>query len=315
LDIDPRYPAALNDLAYAYARHGEFADAFEAMDRYVTLLPTQPNPQDSYGELLRMSGNFTSGLEHYRAALKLDPSFITSQLGLGDTYALMGDQAQARVEYDKAIKAAETPADRLDYSLQKATTWVREGNLIEADKAFAEVAFNAHALGIHLEEAQAHRMMGLYQADDAVALEHLTRAEEALHHEGTITQSDREEERARILHYRAVRAGHAGHQELASLTMQQLETMASSSRSTIIQNSYHGAAGALLVAKQKFAEAVPELEDDPNNPYSLELLAKAYAETGAFDKVHEVSSKLRATNLATMEQALVVPAARAKRPE
>jgi len=315
LDIDPRYPAALNDLAYAYARHGEFADAFEAMDRYVTLLPTQPNPQDSYGELLRMSGNFTSGLEHYRAALKLDPSFITSQLGLGDTYALMGDQAQARVEYDKAIKAAETPADRLDYSLQKATTWVREGNLVEADKAFAEVAFNAHALGIHLEEAQAHRMMGLYQADDAVALEHLTRAEEALHHQGTITQSDREEERARILHYRAVRAAHAGHQELASLTMQQLETMASSSRSTIIQNSYHGAAGALLVAKQKFAEAVPELEDDPNNPYSLELLAKAYAETGAFDKVHEVSSKLRATNLATMEQALVVPAARAKRPE
>ena len=130
-----------------------------------------------------------------------------------------------------------------------------------------------------------------------------------------MTQSDREEERARILRYRAVRAARAGHQDLASLTMQQLETMASSSRSTIIQNSYHGAAGAILVAKQKFAEAVPELEDDPNNPYSLELLSKAYSETGAFDKLHEASSKLRAFNLPTMEQALVVPAARAKRPE
>jgi tetratricopeptide (TPR) repeat protein len=39
LSIDPKYPAALNDLAYAYARNGQFADAFEAMDRYVALLP------------------------------------------------------------------------------------------------------------------------------------------------------------------------------------------------------------------------------------------------------------------------------------
>ena len=315
LAVDSKYPAALNDLAYAYARNGQFADAFEAMDRYVALLPTQPNPQDSYGELLRMSGNFEGGLEHYRAALKLDSSFITSQLGLGDTYALMGDQAQARVEYDKAIKAAQTAADRLDYGLQKATTWAREGNFTEADKAFAEIVANAHALGIHLEEAQAHRMMSLYQSDDVVALDHLAAAEEALHHPGNLSESDREEERARILRYRAVRALHAGNQELADATLHELESMASRSRSMIIQSSYHGASGALLVAREKFAEAISDLEDDAANPYSLELLSRACSQTGAFDKMHEIEGKLRATNFATMEQALVVPAARAKRPE
>ena len=314
LAIDAQYPAALNDLAYAYARNGQYADAFEAMNRYVAMLPTQPNPQDSYGELLRMSGNFNAGLEHYRAALKIDPTFITSQLGLGDTYALMGDEPRARVEYDKTIRAAETPADALDYQLQKAMTWVREGNFSEADKAFTEIAASAHAQGILIEEAQAFRMMSLYQSDDALGLKYLAAAEDALHH-GIMAQSDRQEERAWILRYRVLRAIHAANLDIADSTLRELETLASSSRSMLIQSSYHGAAGALLAARQKYDEAIIQLEDDTNNPFSLELLSHAYSETGATDKMHEVEAKLRGMNLPTMEQALVVPEARAKRPE
>ena len=90
LALDKNFPAALNDLAYVYARNRQFAKAFAAMDRYVALLPREPNPQDSYGELLRMAGNFEGSLQHYRAALKIDPDFVTSQVGLGDTYALDG---------------------------------------------------------------------------------------------------------------------------------------------------------------------------------------------------------------------------------
>src|SRR6202047_4217622 len=135
LSIDKNFPAALNDLAYIYARNRQFSKAFTAMDSYVMLLPKEPNPQDSYGELLRMAGNFQGSLQHYRAALKIDPDFVTSQVGLGDTYALMGNQEQARIEYDKAIRYAHNEADRLAYNMQKAMTWVREGNLAEADKA------------------------------------------------------------------------------------------------------------------------------------------------------------------------------------
>jgi hypothetical protein len=69
-----------------------------------------------------------------------------------------------------------------------------------------------------------------------------------------------------------------------------------------------------LLAKQKFADAIPHLEEDRDNPYSLELLSRAYAETGATDKMHEVEAVLRGTNVPTIEQALVVPAVRGKRP-
>ena len=55
LVIDKNFPAALNDLAYVEARNREFDKAFAAMDRYVKLLPNEPNPEDSYGELKRMA--------------------------------------------------------------------------------------------------------------------------------------------------------------------------------------------------------------------------------------------------------------------
>src|SRR5579871_2466368 len=194
LAIDKNYPAALNDLAYVEARNREFAKALAAMDRYVAMLPKEPNPQDSYGELLRMAGNFEGSLAHYRAALKIDPDFVTSQLGLGDTYALMGNQEQARVEYDKAIRFAHTEADRLLYSMQKAMTYVREGNYAEADKEYLEIAQTAHAKEQDLQEAQALRHMAEYQADDNVALKHLKLAEESLSHRSTLSASDSNEE-------------------------------------------------------------------------------------------------------------------------
>ena len=67
--------------------------------------------------------------------LKIDPDFVSSQVGLGDTYALMGNQEQARSEYDKAIRFAHNEADRLSYGIQRAMTYVREGKYAEADKS------------------------------------------------------------------------------------------------------------------------------------------------------------------------------------
>jgi tetratricopeptide (TPR) repeat protein len=314
LSIDKNFPAALNDLAYLDARNRNFAKALAAMDRYVALLPKEPNPQDSYGELLRMAGNFEGSLLHYRAALKIDPDFVTSQLGLGDTYALMGNQEQARTEYDKAIRFAHTEADRLTYSMQKAMTFVRDGNYAEADKSLQEIAQTAHAKEQDLQEAQALRQMAEYQTDDNAALKHLKLAEESLSHRATISPSDRDEEMSRILRNRTVRAARAGNQPLADQSLHQLQALATGSRNRVIQSSYHGAAGALLMDQKKYEDAIAQLEEDQDNPFTMELLVQAYYQTYQPEKVHEVEVKLRGTNMPTMEQALVVPAARARRP-
>jgi tetratricopeptide (TPR) repeat protein len=330
LAIDKKFPAALNDLAYVAARNREFAKAFAAMDRYVALLPNEPNPHDSYGELLRMAGNFEGSLQHYRAALKIDPDFVTSQVGLGDTYALMGNQEQARIEYDKAIRQAHNEADRLAYSMQKAMTWVRDGNFAEADNTFREIAQMAHAGDQDLQEAQAYRHLAEYQTDDKVALKYIEDAEESLQHGTAISKADKDEELSRILRNRTVRAAHAGDPALADKSLKQLEAMAAGSRNRVIQSSYNGAAGTLLMdqAKEshaspdqknfdekKLGEAISYLEEDQDNPFTLELLVQAYYQTNQSDKLAQAEGRLRGTNVPTMEQALVVPAARLRRPE
>jgi tetratricopeptide (TPR) repeat protein len=314
LVLDKNFPAALNDLAYVEARDRHFDKAFAAMDRYVALLPKEPNPQDSYGELKRMAGDFDSSLAHYQAALRLDPDFVTSQLGLGDTYALMGNQEQARIEYDKAIRFAHNEADRLTYGMQKSMTYVRDGNYAEADKQFLDIAETAHAKNQDLQEAQALRHMAEYQADDNSALKHLKLAEESLSHRATISASDRDEELSRILRVRAVRASRAGNQPLADKSLQQLAALANGSRNRVILSSYQGASGTLLMDQKKYDEAIAHLEEDQENPFTMELLVQAYYQTMQNEKLHEIEVRLRGTNMPTMEQALVVPAARLRKP-
>jgi tetratricopeptide (TPR) repeat protein len=313
LALDKNFPPALNDLAYLYARGRQFDKAFVAMDRYVALLPKEPNPQDSYGELLRMAGNFEGSLTHYRDALKIDPDFVTSQLGLGDTYALMGNEEQARTEYEKAIRFAHNEADRLTYGMQNAMTYVRDGKYAEADKEFQEIAETAHAKEQDLQEAQALRHMAEYQSDENVALKHLKLAEEALAHR-PISSSDHDEELSRILRLRVVRAAQAGNQPVADQTLHQLEALANGSRNRVIQSSYQGAAGTLLMDQKKYEDAISRLEEDEDNPFTMELLVQAYYQTMQAEKLHEMESRLRGTNVPTMEQALVVPSIRAKRP-
>jgi len=315
LALDKNFPPALNDLAYVDAHDRQFQKAFTAMDRYVSLLPNEPNPQDSYGEIKRMAGDFEGSLEHYRAALKIDPDFVTSQLGLGDTFALMGKQEQARIEYDKAIRFAHNEADRLTYSMQKAMTWVREDKFADADRMFQEIAQTAHAKEQDLQEAQAYRNMAEYQTDDRTALKYLALAEDSLAHSHSISKGDQTEEISRILRNRAVRAAHAGDAALADASLKQLEEMAEKSRNRVIQSSYNGAAGALMMGQKKYSDAITYLEEDRDNPSTLELLVQAYYQTNQTDNLHATEEKLRGTNVPTMDQALVVPAARLRRPE
>jgi hypothetical protein len=111
-----------------------------------------------------------------------------------------------------------------------------------------------------------------------------------------------------------VHAARGGNQPLAEKSLQQLAALANGSRNRVIQSSYHGAAGTLLMDQKKYEDAITFLEEDQDNPFTMELLVQAYYQTMQNEKLHEIEAKLRGTNVPTMEQALVVPAARAKRP-
>jgi len=306
LTLFPDYPAALNDLAYTYAFAGDYDKAFAAMEKYIALEPDEPNPHDSYGEILRMAGKFDAALEQYRMSVRIDANF-GSEVGIADTYAVMGREQDARDEYDRAIVFAATQSDRIQYELQSAVTWIRENNSSQADNALNDVAKHAHAAGLALFEAEAQRILAMNASDLNSSMKHLQLAQQVLQEPHELSDSDRNKEEAQILRVRASRAAADKDIHTAVKALNQLQAMAEKSKDQTIQLCYDGAAGAVLMAQGSPAEAISNLEEDSNDPSSMLLLWRAYRDTGASTQAQALARKLSALNVPTVEQALVVP--------
>ena len=75
----------------------------------------------------------------------------------------------------------------------------------------------------------------------------------------------------------------------------------------VIDSALNGAIGAHLFYEHKYKQSIPHLEEDSNNPLSLERLANAYRMTGYYSGARHVQQLLASFNDPTLEQALVVP--------
>lgn len=312
IKLDPDFAAPLNEVAYCYARFRLYDKAFDAMQRYIGLLPNEANPQDSYAEILRMGGKFEDALIHYHASLKIDPGFVESQLGIADTYALMGDESRARSEYAVAIQHARSKSQAANWSLNAAITYIRERNFAGANDAFRALATQAHQDDLALPEAEAYRMMATYQTDGNSAMQLLKKAEDVLQENHPLAAAERQEELALILRERAARAARDGKLSLAASTLQRLQQMAASSQDQNIQLAYDGAAGAVLVAQGKYEKALSHLQEDDHNPVSVWLMVTVQQNLGDKRGAEETAQRLTTWNEPTLEQALVVPDFRAK---
>ena len=301
-------PGLMNNVAYDYAYMRQFEKAFALMDQYIAALPHDANPQDSYAEILRMAGHFDQAVEHYRAALAINSNFYSSQFGIADTYSLMGDQRRARKEYAVAFKKFPMPElHTVQWETRAATTYVREGALKKADQAFQAIAETEHKKHFSQPEADAYRQMAMYQPNPATALALLNKAEDAIQEGDNAVPAAIEQELAQILRVRVELAVKTGDEKAARTTVEQLSKLAETSNDKLIETSYHAAAGAWLSFRSQYKEAIPELEEDINNPLSLELLAVAYQQTGDTTAAKQTTETLANTNDPTLEQALVVP--------
>lgn len=307
--IDPQFADPLNQAAYCYARIGNFDKAFDNMRRYAALLPNEANPEDSFAEISRMAGRFDDALAHYHASLKIDPTFIESQQGLGDTYAVMGDEAKARAEYAIAIEKATTRVETITYELQSAATYARENDFAKADAAFLETAQHAHAKDLGTLEADAYRRMSVYQKNNDKAMELLRKSEAVLQEPNhKMPASARQQELALILRTRAGRAVYDGKMNIAVEALRKLEMLAADNNSGLVQFAYNGAWGAVLMGQGKYEEAIMHLEDDDKNPFSMQRLIVAYEKVGAKESAGQMTRKLAHYYEPTIEQAVIVPA-------
>jgi tetratricopeptide (TPR) repeat protein len=136
--INSDYAPPYNQLGYAYRFLGNYEKAEEAFRTYIDLIPDDPNPYDSYAEMLAETGKFDASIEYYRKALEKDPLFVASHFGVASNLNFKGEHEAARKQLDLLFDLAENDGHRRGVFYAKAVSYADEENLDEAVKTLKE---------------------------------------------------------------------------------------------------------------------------------------------------------------------------------
>ena len=306
--LDPDFPPALNLLGYAYIQTGapDPAKAIASLQRYAEVLPNSPNPQDSLGEVLRLSGDDQGSLDHYSAALQIDPTYISSRYGLGDTATLMGNYLRARTEYDEAIAIANNPRDRSHSEFQKALVYFWEGQPAEGRNALDALNEKVQQQKEPYSQFEIAFGRAMLAADPSVELAQLRWLETWLQDSvDGLTEVDRDSSLAQVLRERVRISARRGELALAEASVRRLEHLADLSRDLLVVNSYESARGYLLAAKGDLAAAVDELTADPRSLLVLEQLAATQEKLGNASAAEATRTRIKYLRAPTVEAYLL----------
>src|SRR6266404_5352440 len=312
LALDPEFTPVLNRLGYAYAAMGDMARAEALMQGYIAAMPADPNPEDSYGDILFKAGRYSEARAHFESALKKDPAFGPSQHELGDVFAMLGNQAGAREAYEKSARVAANPRRSLEYRSSIALSYVRENLFGFADREYGALAAEAKSKKYMDLEAAFLEAMALYQTDDLEAMKHLDAAEDAIRSDADLAALTRDEHMAVIRRWRGVRSLHAGNPAMADVCIRVIQQRYEATENEFIAGQLHSLRGAWLVEQHKYQEAIPELEQASEDAFSLDLLSRAKRELGDGSGADAALQRLLAIHASTMDSVLVVEPARQK---
>ncbi len=98
--------------------------AIYILEKYAELAPGEPNPYDSYGEILQREGRLEEAVRKYKESLKINPGFWPARIHLASAYQDMG-----RFRKAKALLKA----------MLKDTTFVQQKRNTESRLAWHEI--------------------------------------------------------------------------------------------------------------------------------------------------------------------------------
>lgn len=282
-ELAPDYSTAFNILGYAYRQNEQYTDAENAFKKYIELIPNDPNPYDSYAELLLKIGRFDEAITQYNKALSVDSNFINSHFGIAAALTYQGKAAEALAELQKMTDKARTDGERRTALFGQTVVAVDNGKV---DQALAEVA-KQYALGEKGNDAAA--MTGDLQLKGNILLE-TGKADEAkkAYEQALKTTADSglsqavKDNTALFHHYNLARVAIAK-KDLATAKTE-TETFRKGAEAAKNANQLkqaHELAGRIALEEKNNDNAIAELgQANQQNPQVLYLLGQAYQGKG-----------------------------------
>ena len=288
--INSDFAPSYNQLGYAHRFLGEYGQAKTAFGKYLQLIPDDPNPLDSYAELLLKIGKFEHSIDHYRKALELDRYFVASHNGIAANLNLLGRHEEAREQLLVLYKNARNSREMRAAHFATAISYVDEGRfedaLSELDKQYDLAKKINDVIG----------MVGdlVVMGNILLELEAVAEAAEKYQQAKDMTEASDLAENVknnnrRFYPYFASLIAIANHDyvlagELADQFIEKVILVGN----PLDKLLSHELSGIIALAESDYDSAIFELNQaDQQNPYNLYRLALAYNGKGELDKYNK----------------------------
>lgn len=283
VSINPDFAPSYNMLGYSYRFNEQLDQAEQAFRKYIQLIPNDPNPYDSYAELLMRMGRYDESIDNYRKALKQDTHFTGSYLGIATNFNFKGEHEKAREELQGLYDVARNDGERRTALLGMTISYLDEGNsqkaLEEQDKMLAlakkmndptSVTADLNTIGTillengHAQEAQA-------KFDEAA---------KATEDSGVSPEVKKIAARNHIF-YSAKAALASNDLKKAHADAAEFQKQAEAEKNKFLIWLAHELNGTIALSEKKYDAAIQELQQSNQlDPYNIYRLALAYQGKG-----------------------------------
>jgi tetratricopeptide (TPR) repeat protein len=289
-ELAPTYSPAYNLLGYAYRQQRDYADAEQAFKKYIDLIPNDPNPYDSYAELLLKMGRFDDSIAQYHKALSIDPHFLPSHFGIAADLMYSGKSEEAQAELQKMADQARNDGELRTAFFGMAVVAADGGKLdkalqqIDKEYAVAEKKNDAAAMAADLQ-AKGNILAEMLKYD--AAAQQFERSLQLIESSGL---SQEIKDNAILLHHYNLAGLEIGKKDYAAAKThaEEFRTGAEASKNALRVKQAHELAGRIALAEKDYGTAIAELEQaNEQDPRNLYRLYQAYQGKGDSAKAQE----------------------------
>ena len=309
-ELDPDFPPVYNSTGYLYIDMGNYTEAEKAFRNYIKLIPDEPNPYDSYAEFLLRQGRFDESIAQYEKAIDIDSTFTLAYAGSGDNYVFKKDFYKARKYYQLYFDNAKNFNQQMGALFLKATSYVHEGNIDNAIKAWEERAALGHTKKSPNFVINSYNM-AVFTLDEVDKFdEGKAYLDKVIEYINTteMHEADRKTNQYYAGLYRCYHGIMTDDLKSAEKEAAECQLLAETRQNPVEIQTLHLFLGMLETKKKNYEPAITHFSQaDLENPYNWFRMAEAYEESGKKDKANKLYSKVAESHdngmgLATIQQ-------------
>jgi tetratricopeptide (TPR) repeat protein len=298
--INPRFSPGWNLLGYGQRSLEKYDDAETAFKKYIELIPADPNPYDSYAELLMKTGRFDVSIVQYRWALEIDSYFTPSWVGIATDLMLQGKHDDALAAMDEMYRRARDDGERRTVLFTKGVILVDAGKTDAAVKEIEKEFVIAERAGDSANMSADVQLIGNILLDAGRTDQAAQRFRQALELVEKSSLSDEVKTDTRLAdRFNQARIALAK----GDLPTARTEAAAYLEGATARQNSFrirqaHELEGSITLKEKKYDDAIAHLgQANQQNPQVIYWTALAYKGKGDAAKAKEYGAKAAKANV------------------